>query len=701
MAHNRKATFRKAKFTATDEETELMRMGADPPQARRALRQFLERGSLGSGSVDGQIERSWQRCRQIGIAHADRLAFDPVNPQDLVAARERNRVLTVQALPIMEGLHRQIIDTESMILLTDASGLILHSLGDDAFLRRAEKVALQPGVVWSEASRGTNAIGTALADRAPRLVHGAEHFVEANQVLTCSAAPIMDPRGNMIGVLDVSGDWRGHHRHTMALVQMSAGLIENNLFHGAFPSSVTIRFHARAELIGTLFEGIAVFDADGCFVTANRSALFQLGASLAELSGRTFTSLFDLPMPALLGQAQARPEHLIALPLPSGVKVPARVELGVDLRSAHRTVSAHRPQPERAAAADSARKGYVCRAPGTLAALESGDPQIGTVISQVRKVIGRDIPILILGETGTGKELFARAIHTASPRAEGPFVAVNCASIPEGLIESELFGYEEGAFTGARKRGYAGRILQADGGTLFLDEIGDMPLNLQARLLRVLQERVVVPLGGVRAQPIDIAIICATHRRLKEAIAEGRFREDLYYRLNGLQVKLPALRERSDLAVLVKQIIAQLGADSSRVQASDEVLTLFGRHRWPGNLRQLSSLLRTALAMLDDENVIEVRHLPQDFLEDVGVSGAVTPAPAQQPARSPLPALVQEAAPIAPARGTLEEQESEAIRNSLKQHGGNVSAAARALGVSRNTIYRRLGGSGAANPTSS
>jgi len=666
----------------TIQETELMRMGSDPAQARRALRDFLENGSVAPGRVDDQIGRSWQRCRSSGLDHAGRPVFDPLTGRDLTEASERNRALTAQALPIMEGLYRQIVDTESMIILTDASGLILHSLGDDVFLKRAEKVALQPGVVWSEASKGTNAIGTAIADCAPRLVHGPEHFIEANQVLTCSAAPITDPQGRLIGVLDVSGDWHGFHRHTMALVQMSAGLIENNLFNGAYPAGITLRFHARAELIGTLFEGIAVFDADGRFVTANRSAVFQLGAPLAELGKRSFASLFGLPMPALLGQAQLRSADLVTLALPTGVRVPARIEIGPDLRIARRAPS-DGGEEERAGAAAGTRKGHVCRAPATLEALESGgDPQIGAVVGQVRKVIGRDIPILLLGETGTGKELFARAIHAASPRATAPFVAVNCASIPEGLIESELFGYEDGAFTGARKRGYAGRILQADGGTLFLDEIGDMPLALQARLLRVLQERVVVPLGGVRAQPVDIAIICATHRRLKEAIVEGRFREDLYYRLNGLQLKLPPLRSRTDLGVLVAQMIEQLGGDSRRIRASEEVLALFGRHRWPGNLRQMSSLLRTALAMLDGEDVIEVRHLPEDFLEDVGAQAT----PPHEHAAAAHAAVAH-----VPARpGTLVQQEVEAIRNALRHHGGNVSAAARTLGVSRNTIYRRL-----------
>ena len=659
-----------------------MRLVAEPAQARRALHDFLENGAVTPGRVDDQIGRSWERCRQIGIERPGRAAFEPLGRADLVAARESNRALTAQALPVMEGLHRQIVDTESMIILTDASGLILHSLGDDAFVRRAEKVALQPGVVWSESSKGTNAIGTAIADCAPRLVHGAEHFIEANQMLTCSAAPIADPRGRLIGVLDVSGDWRSFHRHTMALVQMSAGLIENSLFNGAFPDGVTLRFHPRPELIGTLFEGIAVFDAEGGFVTANRSAVFQLGSPLADLGRRTFASLFGLPLPALLGQVQVRPGSLLTLPLPTGVRVSVRIDLGADLRVAHSPAAAARPAAERPTAPKPPT--HTCRAPATLAGLESGDPQIAGVIRQVRRVIGRDIPILIQGETGTGKELFARAIHAESTRSAGPFVAVNCASIPEGLIESELFGYEDGAFTGARKRGYAGRILLADGGTLFLDEIGDMPLNLQARLLRVLQERVVAPLGSVRAQPVDIAIICATHRRLKEAIADGRFREDLYYRLNGMQVRLPALRERTDLDTLVAQMIGQLGGDCTRIKASPEVLALFGRHPWPGNLRQMSSVLRTALAMLDSDESIEVRHLPEDFIEDVGVRS--TPPLASAPATS---------APAAPttAAGTLQQQEAEAIRNALRVHGGNVSAAARALGISRNTIYRRLGDS--------
>jgi len=301
--------------------------------------------------------------------------------------------------------------------------------------------------------------------------------------------------------------------------------------------------------------------------------------------------------------------------------------------------------------------------------LNTGDPKLAQVIDKVNKVLGRDVPIMIMGETGTGKELLAQAIHNDSPRAAGPFVAVNCASIPESLIESELFGYEEGAFTGARRKGATGKIMQANGGTLFLDEIGDMPMALQARLLRVLQERVVTPLGSTKAVPVNLEVICATNQNLRERIAQGLFREDLYYRLNGLVVKLPPLRERTDLETVVRKILATEGG-GGRYRLSDDALAHFKRHKWPGNLRQLTSLLRTAIIMAGDDGEIGVAHLPDDFLDDLA-----------------------DAPPAMRARATavrLDDVELDAIRQAIAAHGGNVAAAARALGISRNTVYRKL-----------
>ncbi|ENO83959.1 sigma-54 dependent transcriptional regulator [Thauera linaloolentis 47Lol = DSM 12138] len=326
----------------------------------------------------------------------------------------------------------------------------------------------------------------------------------------------------------------------------------------------------------------------------------------------------------------------------------------------------------------------------TLARLSTGDAGLQRVLDRAGKVVGRNIPLLIQGESGVGKELLAQACHNSGPRAGGPFVALNCAAIPETLIESELFGYVGGAFTGARREGAVGRIQQAHGGTLFLDEIGDMPLSMQARLLRVLQERRVVPIGAREAVPVDIALVSATHRVLNESVKGGFFREDLYYRINGLTVYLPPLRERTDIRGLVEQLIDEecIGRPRDSVGVSEEVMRFFERYSWPGNIRQLQNVLRVALALLDDdEQVILPQHLPEEIF-------------ATEPARADSPPALAPAEAAPPARAAvsaglrgrrLQGLDESLILRVLAEHGGNVSAAARALGIARNTLYRKLG----------
>jgi transcriptional regulator of acetoin/glycerol metabolism len=604
------------------------------------------------------IASSHRRSQHYGLNADRRPDFDPLSVSALSALVEQNRMLYSHALPAMETLYQQIANTHNSVLLTDACGVILHSLGDADFLEKANRVALTPGVDWSEESKGTNAIGTAIAEQTATTVHAEQHYLTANHFLTCSAAPIADHHGEVIGVLDVSGDRRSFHRHTMALVRMSALMIENQLFAAAFEDAITLHFHTRPEFIGTLMEGIASFTPGGRFLAANRNGLFQLGLSMPALQAHTFSSLFDLPLSSLYDHYRSAAPGLLDLCMHNGVRVRGRAELRLahGMRLLNDAPPRALPQPE-------AR-----RQRSRLQALDTGDARLAQAIAKVGKVLGQGVPILVMGETGTGKEWLAQAIHQDSRRAHGPFVAVNCASIPEALIESELFGYEEGAFTGARRKGATGRIMQANGGTLFLDEIGDMPLALQARLLRVLEERKVTPLGGARPLAVDVELVCATNRDLRKRIADGLFREDLYYRLNGLVVKLPPLRERSDLDAIVSTMLAD-GAKRRRV--ADEVMRLFRRHAWPGNLRQLASLLRTASLMAGEENEIGLHHLPDDFLEDLDAASA-NPAP--------------DAAPDT----HLHELALSAILRTLDAHGGNVSAAARALGVSRNTIYRKL-----------
>jgi sigma-54 dependent transcriptional regulator, acetoin dehydrogenase operon transcriptional activator AcoR len=646
------------------------------------------------------IDQSHERCATLGLSRFEQPDLSPLGRADLAISRERNQRLHAHAAPVMEMLHEQIVQTQSMVVLCDATGTIIHSIGDDDFLSRASKVALAPGANWSEQTKGTNGIGTALVAETPTLVHADEHFMHANHFLTCSAAPILDPRGNILGVLDVSGDQRSYHQHTMALVRMSARMIENHWLSDDFRHVMRLHFHARAEFIGTLMEGILAVTPDGKIVGANRSALDQLAMSGAAVRMHSLPSLLGTTVGALV-------EHFrspLATPLIARtadnrqVHVMARFNFPAWHSSAGGDGASDAPPPsipQRVAASPRIAPAE----PIGLAALTTGDAQMAAIAAKVRRVIDRDIPILILGETGTGKELLARAIHQESQRARQPFIAVNCASIPDTLIESELFGYEEGAFTGARRKGAVGKILQANGGTLFLDEIGDMPIALQAHLLRVLQERQVVPLGSASSNKpvaVDVAIVCATHRNLREMIAAQTFREDLYYRLNGLAVKLPALRERSDLAALAERIVER---ETQRSLAlSPEVAALLARCPWPGNVRQLFNVLRTACVMAAGERAIRREHLPDDFLDEVG--GMEARAAVLPPNRAEVPAAAPVAATPAdnPAGRSLDDIEIDAIRRTLDAAGGNISEAAKRLGISRNTIYRKLRWNGTASP---
>jgi sigma-54 dependent transcriptional regulator, acetoin dehydrogenase operon transcriptional activator AcoR len=649
------------------------------------------------------IDQSHERCAALGLSRIGRPDHDPIGRSDLSLARERNQRLYAHAAPVMEMLAEQIVDTQSMIVLCDAAGTIIHSIGDDDFLAKASKVALQPGVNWSEHAKGTNAIGTALVSESPTLVHADEHFMHANHFLTCSAAPILDPRGNILGVLDCTGDQRSFHHHTMALVKMSARMIENHWMNEDYRHVMRLHFHGRAEFIGTLMEGILAVSPEGKVIGANRGALDQLGLSGAALRMHSLVSLFGTTVGALVDRFRAPLATPLAVHTPQGrcLHLVARFKA-----PAWQPVVApeHHVQPTAAPALRPAQATAVPEPSTGMQALNSGDAQIAALTEKIRRVIDRCIPILILGETGTGKELLARAIHQDSQRARQPFVAVNCASIPDTLIEAELFGYEEGAFTGARRKGAVGKIVQANGGTLFLDEIGDMPLPLQAHLLRVLQERQVTPLGSSKAVAVDVAIVCATHRNVREMIAAKAFREDLYYRLNGLTVRMPALRERSDLLTLAQRIISsQTAADhpARTLTLSAPVVQLLQRFGWPGNVRQLFNVLRTACVMAAGESVITREHLPDDFLEEaLRLPALALPAQAALAAlashvdtRASEPAVLSAgavaASTVEPAQ-TLGDIEIDVIQRSVDAAGGNISEAAKRLGISRNTIYRRL-----------
>ena len=611
------------------------------------------------GHVDpGNISRSWQRCRTAGLTPEQNRRDNPhLTQAERRMVAERRATLVTQARPVMDYVFSQIKDSGCVMLLSDENGYLLDSAGDADFCTRAAQVALSPGASWAEEARGTNAIGTALVERKPVVVNGSEHYLRHNSFLACAAAPLTEPDGRLLGVIDISCDAKRYHPHTFGLVRAAAQMIEKRIFELAFVHQTKLRFHMSSNCLGSLMEGAVAIAEDGRILGANRSGFAMLGLRPEDIGTREVCGVFDLTLPELMSLSLRAPGEAAGVRLRHGELLYLSVEqMRAPIIRRPATPSAEATQPD------------------ALAELDTGDARVAKAIGQLRRVLGRKVPILLQGETGVGKDFFARAIHAAGPRANGPFVAVNCAALPETLIESELFGHAPGAFTGARKEGAPGRIREAHGGTLFLDEIGDMPLAMQTRLLRVLEEGTVTPIGG-KPVPVDFLLVSATHADFSARIAAKTFRSDLYYRLNGLSISLPPLRERTDLPALTERILAREAAScGGRIPVlSPELAQACARYGWPGNLRQLSGWLRTTCLMLEeDEDTLHLHHLSEEALRELT-------------AKRPAVATVE-------ATGaTLRAQSDAMIAAALAEAGGNIAAAARNLGISRNTLYRRLG----------
>ncbi|TVT49805.1 MAG: sigma-54-dependent Fis family transcriptional regulator [Denitromonas halophila] len=601
------------------------------------------------------IDASWQRSTDYGLSPEHPLHLDIASRSLLAERLEANARLMSFAQPVMEYLHRQLTQSSSMVLLADRDGLVLRTVGDGDFVDRAQRVALAPGAHWREAVMGTNAIGTVAHESRTIAVCGEQHFLERNRFLTCIATPIHAPTGGMLGILDLSSDTRVTLPHAQALLTSTAEMIEHRLIESLDTGKVIVRFSPHAEMLGTPIEGIALFDDAGRMIGCNRRARALLGLT-DPTALPDFTTCFQRDwrrLPHLVEACATGPIILRTSPPPA---LSARLQWR----------NPPPPTPHYRQATPTVRH-KTTRLKSGFDALDHGDPRMQLAIRRARRIAGHNIPLLIQGETGSGKELFARAYHADGPRRDAPFVAVNCAAIPATLIESELFGYAAGAFTGAKAKGAPGRLQDADGGTLFLDEIGDMPLTLQAVLLRVLETRRVTPLGSSDETPIDIALVCASHRPLHTLVAEGAFRADLLFRLNGLSVTLPALRERADFDRFLDTLLAD-AADGRPIRLADIVRSQLRAYPWPGNVRQLKNALRVMVALLDDtDTVIDLKHLPEDLVTAIANTPAHTPAAED-----------------------LRSCEQRLVRACLQRHGGNVSAAARELGITRTTLYRKL-----------
>ena len=607
------------------------------------------------------VRNSWSRCLHT-------YALDPqevrrpnsVEQADLQLRRERLGVLLGIARIEMEALGKLIKHSEYSIMLTDRDGVILNYVGDSGFSATARRSGFREGVMWSEREMGTNGMGTCLTEGHSVVIHRTDHFLAQNTQLTCCAAPIFDMRGELLAALDISGASSNPQSHTLALVDMAAQNVENRTLLSACKDLHLVRFHRCAEFVSTPGEGVLAFDEQGIVKGVNRSGLTLLGQRSHELvCGQRVEQVLDTNFATLMRLAAQRGYRAESL----GLKASQRRWFA----TVHAPVEGPRRTPGTVATDTSTPA-------GSLECLYSSDPTMTHNVEVLRRVIDRDIAVLLLGETGTGKGFCARAIHNASNRADKPFVTVNCAAIPETLIESELFGHKPGAFTGAAREGGVGRILQANGGTLFLDEIGDMPVALQTRLLNVIEDREVMPLGGSKVVSVDVRVISATQHHPLDLIAKGEFREDLYYRLNGITVRLPPLRQRSDSAELIEKLLRSEANDAA-IDIEPALLELLVHHHWPGNVRQLRNVLRTMLALRTSER-LTLAEFNEEWL-----AGAV-PEEALR--------LEAEAALDGDGESVLSGAERDALRRMLESCQWNVSAAAARLHISRRTIYRKI-----------
>lgn len=627
-------------------------------RVRSIVQSRLDRES-GGGSCSSCITRSWIRCLQDYQLDPDsRHDPDVIAATELEERQHKLADLRTVAEGEMANLYQQLAGSGYAIMLTDHDGVLLNFFGDPGFTHAASKTGLMQGAIWSERAQGTNGMGTCLAERRPVTVHQEEHYLARNIGLSCAAAPIFNHSGDLVAVLDASGESRLAQQHTLALVNASVQMIENRVFLHQFRDKYIVRFHNRPEFVGTLSEGAIALSGTGHVLAATRRALLLLGyASPLDVVGRAITELFNISFSGLVDCSVKKAFH----PVP----------IFENRNGARFFAVSYAPVP--------VVRGVRPAVPAVATALDDlhfGDPHMQQNVQIAQRVAERNVPVMLLGDTGTGKEMFAQALHRSSRRADRPFVAINCASIPEALIESELFGYVPGAFTGARKEGHSGKILHANGGTLFLDEIGDMPVSLQTRLLRVIEEREVVPLGGEAPVKLDIRLVSATHCDLQAKIAAKEFREDLFYRLHGVSITMPPLHTRTDRVALIHHLVAEESEGEGPVLLDAALLAALDQHPWPGNIRQLRHVLRSMIA-LRDADLLTLADLPTELAQYTAPAAMVTSA---EPGSHDT----------GPALNPLESAEREALLQELTRHGWNMSTLARQLKISRNTLYRKV-----------
>ncbi|MCI8646745.1 MAG: sigma 54-interacting transcriptional regulator [Firmicutes bacterium] len=660
-----------------------------------AWQHFINNEEYDDSFIPAEVLDSWKRSRDAGVDPYG-IIHDILSPDELNIKINNNMQFIEIVHPYMDRLYSVIKDTGSYILLADNDGIILDYVSDqDIVAVGQEKTRLVPGACRLETIAGTNAIGTALYLKKPVQLWGHEHYCEAHQRYTCSCSPIFDNDNNIIGAINITVLKEHAHPHTLGMAMSAADSISKEIKLTKAIENVERISAQRNTIIENMTSGIFLLTQTYRVSQVNQYALQMLHLSYEQTIGKNIFDIINLDH-----TLPSRDQHTFlkrecyneetSVTLTDSTNPPMRFRVSVHfIKDNQQNITGtlvRFNEPELINSLVKNVSGF--SAHYTFHNIIGESEPVQKMLAACKKAAQRDSNVLILGQSGTGKELIAQSIHNASPAAKGPFVAINCASIPNSLVESELFGYEKGAFTGADKNGRPGKFEMANGGTIFLDEIGDMPLNIQASLLRVIQTKEVIRIGGRYPKPINIRIIAATNQNLQQSIEDKTFRGDLYYRLNVFTINMPSLAERgpSDIRLLSEHFVHVYNQDSGEtITIAPEVFPILESYSWPGNIRQLENVIERAINLTEEDGIITPSLLPEDICSFRPETAA------RQPAEKP-----QEQSPDAQAEQrqkkslNIKENEKALIISALRENAGNVTKTAKTLEMNIRTLYRKL-----------
>lgn len=625
------------------------------------------------------ISRSHERCREMEVELNRVYSSRIISGEELFKKMEEKRELVIDAEPFMSQLYNFVKGSNFFSILTDEEGCILCVIGDEDILAEAFSLKMVPGAYMDEKSIGTNAMGTALAEGRPVQVSGREHYIKAYHRWTCSAAPIRNTKGEIIGTLDLTGYSELVHSHTLGMVVAAANAIEKMLQIKSYNEELALAKKYTETIIDSITAGILTSDLDGNIKTSNKHITELFGYDEKEIKKMKIWHLFDgwdKVKDAVTSKRSFLDEDVYVNSRKNRLQLNLSTYGILDNKQNLRDIIFVFKEVKKIRKL--ANKIMGRHAIYTFEKIIGKNQNFLRAVEFAKKIANSRSNILIMGESGTGKELFAQSIHNYSDRCEEPFVAINCGAIPKTLIESELFGYEEGAFTGAKNSGHPGKFEIADGGTIFLDEIGEMPLDMQTRLLRVIEEGTVSRIASTKEIVVDVRIIAASNKDLYEEVKNGNFRKDLFYRLNVLPLRLPALRERKDdIPLLIEYFMRSISKKLNKkpIQIPDEYMGKLVEYEWPGNIRELENLI---------ELVINTESIPATLGKrntDIDIGAAFEPD---------MCITLPDSGNTCEAALKLEDVERKHIMRTLEKFSGNISMCAKVLDIGRNTLYRKM-----------